>query len=447
MRVYLATYGCQANERDSETILGLTERLGYAETDTEAEADLILLNTCCIRDKAEQKVYSYLGTLKQYKALRPELIIGLCGCMAQAPDTVKLIRRRAPHVDFILGTHRLRQLPEMIRGVREGQGFLADLDETGDIPEGLPSIRRYPYKALVNISYGCDNFCSYCVVPYVRGRERSRKPGDVLQESRRWVAGGALEITYLGQNVNAYGKGGADADFAALLYQAQDIPGLERIRFMTSHPRDFDGSLIRAIAACPKIARHIHLPLQSGADAVLRRMNRGYTRDDYLSLVKEIRRQMPDVTLTTDVIVGFPGESDGDLRDTLDLLDEVGFDSAFTFMYSPRKETPAAAMEGQIPLQEKKARLRAVMEAQAANSLRLHQEMVGRELRVLAESWEDGVLSGRGEGNQLIHFPGEAGGVGLFHRVAVTGAQTWTLRGEAKTGYCSGRQEKGRLCP
>ena len=438
MKVFLATYGCQANERDSETILGLLAEMGYEETAEEPQADVILLNTCCIREKAEQKVFSYLGTLKQYKQARPGLVIGVCGCMAQEEDMPKLIRRRAPHVDFILGTHVLHRLPDMIRGAGHGAGLRCDREETGGIAEGLPSARRYPFKALINITYGCDNFCAYCVVPYVRGRERSRLPQDVLEESRRAVAEGALEIMYLGQNVNSYGNTWGAAQgrggFAALLCQAQEIDGLRRIRFMTSHPRDFGDDVITAIAECDKVAGHIHLPVQSGADRVLARMNRGYGREEYIDLTQRVRRRLPEAVLTTDVIVGFPGETEEDLQDTLGLLEEVGFDSAFTFMYSPRRGTAAALMEGQIPLEVKKARLRRVMEAQAASSLRLHRLLLGRELVVLAESWEEGVLSGRGEGNQLIHFPGGPQGVGCFHRVTVTEAQTWTLKGEVRGG-------------
>ncbi|MEL7623501.1 MAG: tRNA (N6-isopentenyl adenosine(37)-C2)-methylthiotransferase MiaB [Clostridiales bacterium] len=439
MQVYLATYGCQANERDSETILGMLEQMGYRETKKEEEADLILLNTCSIREKAEQKVFSYLGTLKQYKQDKPGLVIGLCGCMAQETDMIKLIRRRAPQVDLVLGTHKLHRLPEMIRNVQGGLGFQWDQEETGEIVEALPAIRPYPFKALINITYGCNNFCTYCIVPYVRGRERSRRLEDILSESRQRVAEGAVELMYLGQNVNAYGKTLKDesaenkdkeASFANLLYRAQEIEGLERIRYMTSHPRDFGEDLIRAIADCPKVSRHIHLPVQSGSSRVLRQMNRGYSREEYLALVERIRRQVPEAVFTTDIIVGFPGETEEDLQDTITLLDQVGFDSAFTFMYSPRQGTPAAKLTDQIPLREKKARLQAVMAAQASNSLHLHQGLLGQTLHVLAESWDNGFLSGRADGNQLIHFPGEASGVGAFHQVKVKEAQTWTLKGE-----------------
>ena len=452
MLVYLATYGCQANERDAETILGMLRQIGYLETDKEGEADLILLNTCSIRDKAAQKVFSYLGTLRQYKQDKPGLVIGLCGCMAQEEDMAGILRRRAPFVDFVLGTHRLHRLPEILRLVQGGFGFQADQEATGEIVEGLPSVRPYPFKALINITYGCDNFCAYCIVPHVRGRERSRRMADILAESRQRVAEGAVELTYLGQNVNAYGKAeqraqqaqgavvdganaaGAAADygtFAELLYQAQALPGLERIRFLTSHPKDFGRDLIQAIADCSKVTKHIHLPVQSGSTRILHQMNRGYSRETYLALVDDIRRLIPDVVLTTDIITGFPGETDEDLQETLDLMDRVGFGAAFTFMYSPRKGTPAAVMPDQVPREEKRRRLQAVMAVQEASNLRLHQALIGSEQRVLAEDWADGRLSGRGDGHQLTYFPGDAGGIGRFHRVRVTGARIWTLEGES----------------
>ncbi|MCL1848474.1 MAG: tRNA (N6-isopentenyl adenosine(37)-C2)-methylthiotransferase MiaB [Clostridiales bacterium] len=425
MLVYIATYGCQANERDSETILGMLLQVDYQETGEETKADLIILNTCSIRDKAEQKVFSYLGTLRQLKEDKPGLVIALCGCMAQEEDMVDMIRRRAPFVDVICGTQRLHRLPEMVRLVQSGMGFQSDREEPGEIIEGLPSIRPYPFKALINITFGCDNFCTYCIVPYVRGRERGRRIEDVMGESRQRVDEGAVELMYLGQNVNAY------APFPELIRQAQGIDGLRRIRFLTSHPKDFHRDIIRAIADSPKAARHIHLPVQSGSNRILNAMNRGYSREAYLALTAKVRQAIPDVVLTTDIIVGFPGETDEDIADTLDLINQVGFGSAFTFMYSPRKGTPAAKMEKQIALAEKKARLQAVMDAQAAKGLQLHQSLVGTRMEVLAEAWDSGRLSGRGSGHQLIYFPGEPDGVGLFHRVEVTQARTWTLEGIA----------------
>ena len=431
MRVFLETFGCQANERDSETILGMLRIMGYEACPNPEKADLIILNTCSIREKAEQKVFSRLGTFRALKEDRPSLIIGMCGCMAQEVEMVKLIRRRCPYVDFVLGTHRLHTLPAMLRNIQAGLGFQSDTEETGEIVESLPSLRAYPFRALVNITYGCDNFCTYCVVPYVRGRERSRKLTDILAESRQRVAEGAVELMYLGQNVNAFGKTTGES-FAELLYQVQDIPGLERVRYMTSHPRDFKEDLIGAIAACPKVSRHIHLPVQSGSSGILKRMNRGYSREGYLNLVENIRAKIPEAVLTTDIIVGFPGESDEDFADTLSLVERVGYDSAFTFMYSPRKGTPAAVMENQIPPREKKERLRILMDAQAKVSAALHEGLRGKTLRVLAESWDQGVLSGRSDGNQLVHCPGEPEQVGNFINVEITDPQTWMLKGVRK---------------
>jgi len=431
VKAFLRTYGCQANERDSETIAGILDRMGYQRTGDPADADLIILNTCSIRDKAEQKVFSYLGVLARYKEEKKGLIIGLCGCMTQQADMVSIIRDRAPYVDFLLGTRRIHLLSDVIDRVRSGEGFVADLADNAEIVENLPSIRPLRHKALINITYGCDNFCSYCVVPYVRGRERSRAPEDILAECRARVAEGAVELMFLGQNVNSYGKS-FDVSFARLLYLTQSLEaGPERIRFLTSHPRDFGDDIIQAITDCPKVARHIHLPVQSGSNRVLRMMNRGYTREDYLALVERIQSRLPGIALTTDIIVGFPGEKEEDLRDTVTLLEQVGFNSAFTFMYSPRRGTAAEKMPDQIPQDEKKARLAIVMETQAKNSKRAHNALVGKELSVLADGWENGLLYGRGQGNQLTYFPGEPEGIGAIYRVRVTKARTWTLEGEA----------------
>lgn len=432
MLAYLETFGCQANERDSETIQGMLQQMGYEMTPEPSLAQLILFNTCSIREKAEQKVFSRLGTLKKLKEEKPGLIIGLCGCMAQEKDTIPQLRRRCPYVDLVIGTHRLHRLPAMIRNIQGGMGFQSDIDETGEIIENLPSIRPFPFKALINITYGCNNYCTYCIVPYVRGRERSRSLEAILEESRRRVAEGALEIMYLGQNVNAYGRDLEDsqASFERLLQEADNIEGLQRIRYMTSHPRDFKESMIDTIRDSAKISHHFHLPVQSGSDAILKRMNRGYTRERYLELVHSIKTKIPDATLTTDIIVGFPGETETDFKDTLRLLEEVGFDAAFTFMYSPRQGTPAASMADQIPLREKKARLHQLMEVQAAISLKLHQAMLGKTVQVLAESYASGILTGRAEGSQLVHFPGPQDGAGKIYPVKITEPQTFLLKGE-----------------
>ena len=460
MKAFLKTYGCQANERDSETIAGMLAHIGYLQTDEPSDADLIILNTCSIRDKAEQKVFSYLGSLGLLKNLKPDLVIGLCGCMAQRQETERLIRRRAPYVNFLLGTHRLHCLPEIISRLASGEGFICDREESAEIVESLPSIRTMRHKALINIMYGCDNYCSYCVVPYVRGRERSRGFEDIMTECRERVADGAVELMFLGQNVNAYGKAErlrhADAHsgeqdkakaraqssdradarkeyppFAELLREAQKLPDLLRIRFLTSHPKDFSEDLIQAIADCPKVARHIHLPAQSGSNNTLKKMNRGYTREEYLELVDRIRQRIPEITLTTDIIVGFPGETEEDFYETVDLLERVGFGSAFTFMYSARSGTAAEHISPLVPLDEKKKRLDIVMRAQAESNLRIHKALIGSRLSVLAEGWADGKLYGRGQGNQLTYFPGDPGDIGHMIPVRVTKARIWTLEGEA----------------
>lgn len=432
MLAYLETFGCQANERDSETIQGMLQQMGYEMTHEPSLAQLILFNTCSIREKAEQKVFSRLGTLKKLKEEKPGLIIGLCGCMAQEKDMIPQLRRRCPYVDLVIGTHRLHRLPAMIRNIQGGLGFQSDIAETGEIIEDLPAIRPFPFKALINITYGCNNFCTYCIVPYVRGRERSRSLEAILEESRRRVAEGALEIMFLGQNVNAYGRDLEDsrASFDHLLQEADKLDGLQRIRYMTSHPRDFKESMIDTIAASSKISHHFHLPVQSGSDTILQRMNRGYTRERYLELVHSIRNKIPDATLTTDIIVGFPGETEADFMDTLHLAEAVGYDAAFTFMYSPRQGTPAASMPDQIPLKEKKERLHQLMETQAAISLKRHQAMLGQTVQVLAETYSSGILTGRSEGSQLVHFPGPENGAGKFYCVKITEPQTFLLKGE-----------------
>lgn len=430
MKAYIATFGCQANERDSETIQGLLQQMGYEMISQPSDADLILLNTCSIREKAAQKVFSLLGTFRKLKEERPNLIIGVCGCMAQEKDTIPLLRSRCPYVDLVLGTQRLHRLPNMLRNLQAGQGFQCDTEETGEIVEQLPAVRPYPFKALINITYGCNNFCTYCIVPYVRGRERSRSLESIMEESRQRVAEGAVEIMYLGQNVNAYGKN-TDVGFDQLLLAANEIEGLKRIRYMTSHPRDFNDAMISAIINAPKVCRHFHLPAQSGSSRILQKMNRGYTREAYLDLIHKIRQHIPEAIFTTDIIVGFPGETDEDFQDTLSLMEAVGFDAAFTFMYSPRKGTPAAQMKDQIPLSEKKSRLQSLMSLQADISLALHQKMLGQEAEVLAETYHQGILTGRTQGNQLVHFPGQSEGVGQFYQVKITEPQTFLLKGEA----------------
>lgn len=431
MLATIITFGCQANARDSETIEGMVRQLGYEINEHPEKADLIILNTCSIREKAAQKVYSMLGTFKKLKEEKPHLIIGLCGCMSQEESTIPQLRQRHPYVSFVLGTHRLHQLNGIIQKAQVGVAFQSDIAETEEIVEHLPSNRALSFRALVNITYGCNNFCTYCIVPYVRGRERSRRLGDIMDESRLRVSEGAVEIMYLGQNVNAYGKGTPDT-FTTLIRKAADIEGLQRVRYMTSHPKDFHFDLVEAIAENPIVTRHFHLPVQAGSDRILHNMNRGYSVEDYLSLIEKIKEALPEASFTTDLIVGFPGETETDFMDTLSLIEKVQYDNAYTFMYSPRENTPAAKMKAQIEEEVKKERLKRLMNKQSEISLKLHQKMVGKEFSVLMESWEQGKGSGRSETGQLITFAAEQDWLGTFIKVKVKEAQTYMLKGEVQ---------------
>lgn len=435
MKFLITTFGCQANERDSETMAGLLQKMGYESAETIKEADLLLFNTCCVREKAENKVLSQVGELKELKEQNPDLIIGICGCMVQQEKMVEKIRRRAPHVDLIFGTHNIHQLPDFIAEIqKKKQPQFQILPDRTEIVEGLPSQREIPFKALVNITYGCNNFCTYCIVPYVRGREKSRKPEAILAEIEELVADGVVEVMLLGQNVNAYGKTLDPAcSFAELLKKVNEIPGLKRIRYLTSHPRDFQRELIKTIAGLEKVCLHFHLPVQAGSNRILQKMNRGYTREDYLKLVSEIRRVIPDASITTDIIVGFPGETEKDFQDTLNLMEEVRFDSAFTFLYSPRSGTPAAQMSEQIPLAKKKERLQKLMNLQNKISLEINQTLKGQVWEVLVEGLskkDRTMLEGRTRTNKIVLFAGGEELIGKFAEVKITTAQTWVLKGE-----------------
>ncbi len=345
---YIETYGCQMNVRDSETIAGLLQEMGYGPARSREEADVILFNTCCVRDHAEKRLLANIGTLKERKDADEELIIGICGCMMQQPDVAKKVMRRFPFVNFVFGTNVLWRLPELMLSALNGERLILTEEEGFAICEGLPARRSNPFSAFVNITFGCDNFCSYCIVPYVRGRERSRELSEVVDEVRGLAEQGITEVTLLGQNVNSYGKG-TDVDFADLLHAVNGVDGIRRIRYMSSHPKDLTPRLMAAIAENDKVCHHMHLPVQSGSTSILEKMNRRYTREGYLQLVEDLRKTVPDIELTTDVIVGFPGETDRDFEDTLSLMDQVGYAAAFTFMYSPRKGTRAGVAEYQIP--------------------------------------------------------------------------------------------------
>ncbi|NLJ74850.1 MAG: tRNA (N6-isopentenyl adenosine(37)-C2)-methylthiotransferase MiaB [Firmicutes bacterium] len=433
---YLKTMGCQMNEHDSEVIAGLLLSLGYEPTDSVDEADLILYNTCCVRENPERKVYGHIASYRRLKELKPDLIIGICGCMTQQKNELKQIMKRLPHVDLIFGTHNIHRLPELLDRVQSGERIVEVWDEAPytegqDYRDSLPKERQSRLKAFVNVIYGCTNFCSYCIVPYTRGREHSRLPENILSEVRSLAEAGYKEITLLGQNVNAYGKDlSIDTNFSTLLAELNTIEGLERIRFTTSHPRDMGDDLIAALADLDKVCEHLHLPVQAGSNDLLRRMNRGYTREYYLDLVDRIRKSVPHISLTTDLIVGFPGETDEDFAQTLSLVEEVGFDSAFTFIYSPREGTPAAKMENQIPEEIKKERIYQLIELQNKISAEHMDKLVGRTLEVLVEGEsEDGVV-GRTRTNRQVYFPGSPDLIGQLTQVQVLEASTWTLKGE-----------------
>lgn len=431
----LVTYGCQMNVHDSEHIAGLLESMGFEATKDERDADVILYNTCAIRENAEDKVFGELGRLKRLKAEKPELIIGLCGCMSQEEAVVARVLRNYQHVDLIFGTHNIHRLPVLLRDALLSKEMVIEVwSKEGDIIENMPKKREGGIKAWVNIMYGCDKFCTYCIVPFTRGKERSRRPEDVLAEVRELARQGYKEITVLGQNVNAYGKDFTDRTYrlADLLDDIRKID-IPRVRFTTSHPWDFDDRLIQVLAKGGNLVEHIHLPVQSGNNEVLKLMGRKYTREEYLRLVERIRKAIPGVSITTDIIVGFPNESEEQFRDTLSLVEEVQFDSAFTFIYSPREGTPAAKMEDSIPLEEKKERLQRLNELQNAISLRKNEALRHQVVEVLVEGeskTNPDVLSGRTRTNKLVNFKGSKDSIGKLVQVKITEPQTWTLKGE-----------------
>lgn len=417
----IQTFGCQMNARDSEKLLGILEQVGFVESERE-DADLVLYNTCTVRDNANQKVYGRLGYLNNLKKKNPDMLVALCGCMMQEPEVVAKIKKSYPFVDLIFGTHNIFKLAELLYERLQQKKMVIDIwDAAETIVEELPVERKYPFKSGVNIMFGCNNFCSYCIVPYVRGRERSRRPEDILAEIRRLAADGVVEIMLLGQNVNSYGKNlEQPMTFAQLLRQVGEIEEIKRIRFMTSHPKDLSEELIQAMKETPKVCRHLHLPLQSGSTRILQEMNRRYTKEQYLALVDRIRQAIPEISLTTDIIVGFPGETEEDFAETMDVVRQVRFDSAFTFIYSKRTGTPAAAMEHQV--------LQPVVKDRFARLLRevqtISAEVCGRDVRtvqkVLAESVDDhqeGFLTGRLDNNLIVHFPGTVDLIGSIVEV------------------------------
>ena len=430
------TFGCQQNVADSQHILGMLRDMGCEFTDDAARADIVVMNTCAIRDHAEKRVYGTLGALTHTKKQNPEQIICLCGCMAQRPEVAEKVRTSYRHVDLVFGPQALWKFPELLWQVYETKKRVFSVqDEHGTIAEGIPVVREKGVKAWVSIMYGCNNFCSYCIVPYVRGRERSRDPQAVLAEVRQLVEAGYKDITLLGQNVNSYGNDlDLDYHFPDLLADIDRIPGEYLIRFMSSHPKDATPRLFDVMAASSHVAKQLHLPFQSGNDRVLKEMNRRYTRQQYLDLVNYAKRVMPGLVLTSDVIIGFPGETEAEAMDTVSLVEEVGFDALFTFIYSPRPGTKAAAMPDPATRAEKQKWFDRLLEVQNNMSAKLHAAYVGKTVRVLVDGESDDPeypLTSRTEGNRLVRLKGDKALIGQFADVAVTGSNTWALYGEA----------------
>ena len=411
-RACVVNMGCQMNAHDSEKLRGILEQTGYEEA-LDENADFVIYNTCTVRENANQKVYGRLGRLHHYKKDNPDMRIALCGCMMQEPHVVERLRESYRFVDIIFGTHNIFKLAELMAVRQETGEMVVDIwEDTKLVVEELPSQRKYPFKSGVNIMFGCNNFCSYCIVPYVRGRERSRRPEDIIREIRKLAADGVVEVMLLGQNVNSYGKGLEEPlSFAGLLREIEKVEGIKRIRFMTSHPKDLSGELIETMADSGKICRHLHLPVQSGSTPILKAMNRRYTKEQYLELVERIRGAIPDLSLTTDIIVGFPGETQADFEETLDVVRKVQYDSAFTFLYSRRNGTPAAAMENQVPEEIMKERFDRLLQEVHKISRERSSRVTGSVQEVLVEelnSHDPGLVTGRMGNNLLVHFPGDA---------------------------------------
>ena len=432
-KYFIRTYGCQGNLRDSEIIAGILVKIGYVKTEDYNEADIIILNTCCVRENAEKKVFGEIGTLKSLKQKNPGLIICVCGCMVQQEHIVSNIMNNYQQVDIVFGTHNIHDLPKLIADtIYSNQRIIDVLSNQGDIKENLPSCRDSLFKAWVNIMYGCNKFCTYCIVPYTRGKERSRKSADILQEVKELKEMGYKEITLLGQNVNAYGKDIDDLSFPELLEQIA-LTGIDRIRFTTSHPWDFSDKLIDVIAKYPNIMNHIQLPVQSGDNEILRLMGRRYTREQYLELVDKIRAKIPEASITTDIIVGFPNESEQAFNNTLSLCEAVKYDSAFTFIYSPRVGTPAWKIKDNVSLETKKIRFNKLTALIAKYELEKYKTYEGKTIKVLVEGpskKNENVLSGYSEDMKLVNFIGNKDMVGKIVNVKITKAKTYTLEGE-----------------
>jgi len=445
---HIITFGCQMNERDSETMAGMLEEKGYVRNDDPKTSDVILINTCSVRENADKKFFGTLGLIKKYRENRPGTVVGVCGCMMQQQHIIDTIRAKYNWVDLVFGTMNIHRLPELLDNLTNERKKQREIwDSHRGIVEGLPADRTDAFKAYVNIMYGCNNFCTYCIVPYTRGRERSRAPRDILREVKSLVRSGTKEITLLGQNVNSYRgtddtpgctESGLSVSFPELIYELQDVEGLERIRFMTSHPKDLSPALIQAYRDCPKLMPHIHLPVQSGNTEVLRRMNRHYTREDYLALIGRLREAVPGIAVTTDIIVGFPGETEAQFGDTLSLVETVRYDSAFTFLYSVRTGTPAAEWKDQIPEEVKHERFNRLVDVTNRIAAEKNAALVGRTLPILCEGEsksDPGLYTGRTPGHKLVNFTASGPvAAGETVSVRVTASNTFSLLGEAAIG-------------
>lgn len=437
---FVETYGCQMNVRDSQTLAGMLERMGYTPAAAREDADAVIFNTCCVREGAEERLLGNLGVLKPLKQQRPDMLIMVCGCMMQEPGMAESIRRRFRFVDVVFGTHNPHCLPElMYQALTEHMPAYQLWEKEQGIVEDMPVLREHSASAWINIMYGCNNFCSYCIVPYVRGRERSRQSADILREARALAGQGVKEITLLGQNVNSYGKENDEISFPLLLKELDQIDGIERIRFMTSHPKDLSDELIEVMAQGRHICKYIHLPVQSGSNRILSLMNRRYTREDYFLLIQKLRQAMPEIAISTDIIVGFPTETEQDFEDTLDLYRRVGFHSAFTFIYSKRKGTPAAEMPGQVYECDAKARIARLIKLAEECTLAANKKYEGRSYPVLVEgiSKRNGnMVSGRTDCGRMVNFAGTEQLIGQIVNVKITQTKLNTLLGEMEEKEC-----------
>ena len=435
LKCAVVTFGCQMNARDSEKLTGVLREAGYEIIDEETEADFVIYNTCTVRDNANQKVYGHLGLLKSRVKKNPNLRIALCGCMMQEASVIETIREKYKFVNLVFGTHNIFKFPELLYRMLTSDSQIIDIwEDTDQIVEDLPVDRKYSFKSGINIMFGCNNFCSYCIVPYVRGRERSREPKEIIREIEKLVNEGVIEVMLLGQNVNSYGKNlDNPMSFAKLLKEIEKIDGLKRIRFMTSHPKDLSDELIEVMAKSEKICKHIHLPLQSGSDRVLKEMNRRYTKEQYLSLVEKIKKAIPDVAVTTDIIVGFPGETAADVDDTIDVIRKVHYDNAFTFIYSKRTGTPAAARPDQCDEAEVKENFDRVLNAVKEEAMIRNGYLVGRVEEALVEeinAHDDAFVTGRLSNNSMVHFKGDASLIGKLVKVNILEAKGFYYMGE-----------------